>query len=174
MTDSDVPEVPAPDVPAPERDLDGMMGTAAVAIEVALLFVVVGGLIAALAFDVRPGVDELTVRVKLMSLSEEFLFGFIGVGGGVVVAIGLAVALALGRSAAKAGADARLLTAVGFGAVALSLWLGLLAALGVYVDVTEVAKADLAAAAALGDLATLVILVVTGAWGFALAGSPRR
>jgi hypothetical protein len=160
---------------APGRDSGDakLAAYAAAALLVAMLLVIVGGIIGALAFDIGDQVEEWKVMVKLMSLSGQGLYGFTGVGGGVLVAIGILISVFLVRNGPGAGVSRGLVSAVGSGAVAMSLWLGLLLALSIYVDLTEIDQADLAAASALGDLAGLIVLVVAGYWGIVVAGSKR-
>ncbi|MDQ6928817.1 MAG: hypothetical protein M3159_09210 [Actinomycetota bacterium] len=136
-------------------------GIAAAAIAVAMVCLLVGALIGALAIDLGSGPDVWKARVRLMSVSRSGLFG------GVLIALGLLVALSLARRAARV---APVLTAV----VAASVWLGLLMVLNIYVDITTITPSDVAFATVLGDLAALVMLAVAGVWGFSLAGAKRR
>lgn len=147
----------------PERPrADDLAGIAAGAIAFAMVCLLVGALIGALAIDLGTGADVWKARVRLMSISRSGQYG------GILVALGLLVALSMvARSVTGAGA---VLTAV----VGASVWLGLLMILNIYVDVTEIDPADLAFATVLGDVAALVMLAVAGVWGFTLAGAKRR
>ncbi|HUQ62656.1 MAG TPA: hypothetical protein VM121_02745 [Acidimicrobiales bacterium] len=169
MSESGEPSPPP--VGAPERN--GFMQAAAIAIEAAMVLILVAGLITALAFDLTERVEEWKVRAKLMSLSGQGLYGFTGIGGAVLIAVAVLVALGLARAGRNDGGGGRSST-IGAVAVAISLWLGLLIVVGIYVDLTEIDQADLAIATALGDLATLVMLVVAGWWGLAMAGDAKR
>jgi hypothetical protein len=141
---------------------DRFAGIAAAAIAIAMVCLLVGALIGALAIDLGTGADVWKARVRLMSISRSGQYG------GILVALGLLVALSMvARSVTRAGA---VLTAI----VGASVWLGLLMILNIYVDVTEIDPADIAFATVLGEVAALAMLAVAGAWGFTLAAAKRR
>lgn len=148
---------------APARPrADNFVTMAAASIAIAMVCLLVGALIGALAIDLGTGADVWKARVRLMSVSRSGLYG------GVLIALGLLLALSMAaRSAARVGA---ILTAV----VAASVWLGVLMVLNIYVDLTAISPADIAFATMLGDLAALVMLAIAGVWGFTLAGTKRR
>jgi hypothetical protein len=159
---TDTAGTPEGGVRPPRPGADNFAGIAAGAIAFAMVCLLVGALIGALAIDLGTGADVWKARVRLMSISRSGQYG------GILVAIGLLVALSMvTRSFTRAAA---VLTAV----VGASVWLGLLMILNIYVDVTEIDPADIAFATVLGDVAALVMLAVAGVWGFTLAGAKRR
>jgi hypothetical protein len=159
---TDAAGTPEGEVRAPRPRTDDLAGIAAGAIALAMVCLLVGALIGALALDLGTGADVWKARVRLMSISRSGQYG------GILVALGLLVALSMvARNVTRAAA---VLTAV----VGASVWLGLLMILNIYVDVTEIDPTDLAFATVLGDFAALVMLAVAGVWGFTLAGAKRR
>lgn len=149
-----------PDAPVDEPSGDRFMGIAASAIVVAMMCILLSALIVALASDFNPGPDVWKARVRLMSVSGS------GSIGGILVALGLLVAMGMARTSKQ-------VTAMFVAVVGMSLWLGLLMLLNIYVDVTNIAATDVAVATVLGEVAALVMLGVAGAWGVAMAGSRR-
>jgi hypothetical protein len=153
-------ETSAPDAPHRPPDGDRFMGMAAGAIVVAMMCILVSALIVALASDFTPGPDVWKAQVRLMSVSGS------GSVGGILVALGLLVALGMARFGEQT-------TSMVVAVVGMSLWLGLLMLLNIYVDVTSIGSADAAIATVLGEIAALAMLAVAGYWGVAMAGSKR-
>lgn len=160
--------------PLRPADTATFLSRAAVAIELSMILLLVSGGITALAFDVTNSSSAWKVRVKLLSLSEQGFIKFTGVGFGVVVPLALFVALAFAVFATRDRGASALTTWIGGGAVLISLWLGLLTALSVYIDLTEINPGEFAVSTALQDFVTLILLVVSGWWGFVAAGSGDR
>jgi hypothetical protein len=155
----------------PQRSTDDMfMGIAASAITFAMVCVLIGAVIGALALSskqlvdagfVSASADVWKARVRLMSVSAGGLYG------ADLIAVSLLVALGLARGARR---TSLVVTAV----VGTTVWLGILMVLNLYVDITDIGSIDIAIGTVLGDLAALVMLAVAGAWGFTLAGTKRR
>ena len=163
----DGPQDPGP--PPPGRWLpaaDELPVVAAVALVAAVGALAFGALLLASSFD---GVEEeWKATVKIIGLS---VFGGlhvgIGLGTNALFAAGLLlVALTLVRREV-APHRAGLVPLVAVGALAVAAWLAFFTVIGIAVDLTELGDDFVAAFGVLvSDLATLLVLALTGLWGY--------